>query len=186
MGCYPDTQIQEYLAGELSNLEGNRIRDHLLTCRKCSEIADRYRKMEPFLQTPRLSEPPETIMENVLKRLYPQYPVYSSIAALIAASIVFLVTWIYIYFDFANNSLIKALHMTSRSTSNWLIGTLRSIDTLFSIIYASFKAISHVLQSILHVSIDPRVIGGIILTLSLTFFYLLFHLFARRLKESDK
>ncbi len=186
MACLTDERVQEYLEGGLTAIEAARVRDHLLTCTACQALARRYQKLNTQLQFPALREPPETIIQNVMRRLYPEFPLASSIAALIAASFLFLVSWIYIYFDFDHNSLVKALQLTSQRTSTWLSGTIKVISAVFSVTYGSFKAINAFLRAFLKINLGTEIVAGLFLTLSLLFFYSLIHFYGRKLKARKK
>ncbi len=184
MACYSQDRLQLYAEGELNSIEQGRIRDHLLGCDACRLTAERYGQLNRSLEQPVTCEPPETVVRQVMRRLYPELPRYSSIAALIAASFFFLVTWIYVYFDFAHNSLIRALQVTSADASGWFVSAVKLVSSLFSYTYASFKAIRAFLQVVANVDLGVEVIALFMLTLSLLLFYGLFHAFARRLRRS--
>jgi hypothetical protein len=186
MECITEQRIQDYIEGDLASLETTMIRDHLLVCPTCNVLSKAHMKISKRLQQPPLLNPPDCIIQTVLKALYPEFPIYSSIAALIAASFVFLVTWIYIYFDFSNSSLIQALQMTSQHTSGWITDLIRVISTMFSMVYASFKAISSFLNYLLRINLAPNIVGGLFLTLSMIFLYSLFRLFPRKFREKGK
>ena len=68
-----------------------------------------------------------------MKRLYPGTSQrITSIAAMIAASFIFFVTWIYIYFDFSSSSLIQALQLTADGTSGWLVNVIKAISAVYN------------------------------------------------------
>jgi len=185
MGCYNEIDIQAYTTGDMSNLEGNQIRDHLLTCVSCRRIAESYKVIDKHLQAPLYLEPPKLIIDAVIKKLYPRYPLYSSITALIAASLLFLITWIYVYFDFANNSLIRAFSLSSKNAVNWLSRLLHTVETIYQITQAALKAISQVIYTFLHVTIDPRLIGALIVSLFLALIYFGYHRLFLSLKKEQ-
>ena len=140
MACLPDDKILSYLDGEIKSIEQSLIRDHLLLCANCRRKAEGYAEMNKILAQPALSQPPAWLVPRIMKRLYPEIPRYTSIAALIAASFVFFVSWIYIYFDFSSNSLIQALRLTADRTSNWLVDAIKGISAVYSSVQAVFKA----------------------------------------------
>lgn len=183
MECLPEHRIQEYCEGLLSPLEHGLVRDHLLVCPKCRRMQESHQLLHKKLQDAPLLTPPDAILTQVMKRLYPEMPVWPSVLAMLAASVLFLITWVYIYFDFANNSLIKALQMTGESTSTWITQIVRLISSVFSAVYASFKAINAFLEVFLHIELGVEIVSGIVLTLSLLLFYLLFHLFSRKFSK---
>jgi hypothetical protein len=186
MACYSDEQILEYLEGDLSPIEQGLLRDHLLTCPACQARSQRYVTLNRNLARPPAIEPPEAIIRSVMRQLYPEFPRYSSIAAMIAASFFFLVTWIYVYFDFSHNSLIRALQVTSDNASGVFVSGIKVISSLVSYTYASFKTMRALLLVATHVDVRVEIIALVMLTLSMVFFYSLFHLFAKRLRGSNK
>jgi hypothetical protein len=186
MECLPEERIHDYLEGALNAMEANLIRDHLLACPGCNARHKIYQKINKFLQHPPLTNPPDSIIANVLKTLYPGTSFYFSIIALIAASFAFLVTWIYVYFDFSNSSLIQALTLTSKSTSGWIADLIQVISSVFSMVYASFKAIHSFVNYLLRIDFGPEIFKGVVLTFSMIFLYSLIHLFSRKFKEKRK
>ncbi len=174
MVCLTDIKIQEYVEGTLNNVESAMARDHIIVCDRCKGVHDRYEKLEKFLLHPVEVVPPSIIERNVLNFLFPRLPSYSSIFALIAASFILLVTSIYIYFDFANNSLIRAFNLTSSNTSSWIGSIVRFISTAFSFVYASFKALNRLLSIIFNLNPGLALIGvSVILFCFLLFFFML-------------
>ncbi len=180
MACYNAEQIQQYLDGELHPIAQGIVRDHLLGCAECRLQADRLAIIGKTLQAPPLREPPEAIIRNVLKRLYPELPRISSIAAMIAASFAFLLTWIFFYFDFANNSLVRALKMMSQSTADWIATSIKAVSALFTYIYASFKTIRAFLQILLQTNTSIELVISAILATSLLSIFLIYRLVFRK------
>jgi hypothetical protein len=146
MACLSDSTILAYGEGALGAIEAAQARDHLLLCQACQLKAERYRRLEGVLQQPVISEPPARLVPQVLQRLYPALPRYSSIAAMIAASAVFLVSWIYIYFDFASSSMVQALRLMASGTSGWLADVIKGITTVYNGAQAMMKAASALLR----------------------------------------
>lgn len=186
MECLPEERLQDYLEGGLNTMESSLIRDHLLVCPGCGARQKTYLKINKHLQHPPLLNPPDSIITHVLRTLYPGTSFYFSVLALIAASFAFLVTWIYIYFDFSNSSLIQALKLTSKSTSGWIANLIKVISSVFSMVYASFKAIHSFVNYLLRIELGPEIVRGVVFTLSMIFLYSLIHLFSRKFKEKRK
>ena len=186
MECLNEERIQDYLEGTLNAMEASLIRDHLLACPGCNARHKTDLKINRHLQHPPLLNPPDSIIASVLRTLYPGTSFYFSIIALIAASFAFLVTWIYIYFDFSNSSLIQALKLTSKSTSGWIANLIKVVSSVFSMIYASFKAIHSFVSYLLRIDFGPEIVRGVVLALSMIFLYSLIHLFSRKFKEKRK
>lgn len=151
MACLPDDKILDYLDNEIKSIEQALIRDHLLVCPNCRQTADRYAEMHKILEHPVAIEPPAWLVPQIMKKIYPEIPRYTSIAALIAASFIFFVTWIYIYFDFSSSSLIQALQLTTDRTSGWLVTSIKGISTIYNSVQAAFKACNAFLSMLLHI-----------------------------------
>lgn len=184
MACLHDIKIQEYIEGGLPAVEKSLIRDHLITCAKCRAKYQGYEKLEKNLVDPVYITPPAIIEKNVLRILFPRIPSYSSVFALLAASFLLLITSIYIYFDFANNSMIQAFQLSSHNTSNWIGSIIKTISTIFSIVYAVFKAINAFLEIIFKVNIGIEIIALSILILLSLGFYSFSQLLFKKIKGS--
>ena len=98
-----------------------------------------------------------------MKKLFPPKPLLPSILAMIAASFVFLVCWIFIYFDFANNSIVKALQLTKEGASGWLSNSLGVISVVFSSINASIKAFQALATILLQMPLVPKLMVSTVL-----------------------
>jgi hypothetical protein len=177
MACLSDNKIQAYLDGEIKSIEQALIRDHLLVCPDCRRTADSYTELHKILAQPVTSEPPAWLIPQIMKRIYPEIPRYTSIAALIAASFIFFVTWIYIYFDFSRNSLIQALQLTADSTSGWLVNSIKGISAIYNSVQAAFKACNAFLNMLLNI----RLGGTVIIASTLAFSGLLLFIMIRLL-----
>jgi hypothetical protein len=125
--------------------------------------ADRYAELQKILAEPVFSEPPAWLVPQIMKRIFPEIPRYTSIAAMIAASFIFFVTWIYVYFDFSRNSLVKALQLTADSTSGWLVTIIKGISTIYNSVQAAFKACNAFLGMLLNMrSGGPLIIASVL------------------------
>jgi len=171
MECLNSFKIQEYIDGSLNSVENAMVRDHLILCESCRKTHQEYEKMEKFLLNPVEITPPPAIEYNVLKTLFPRIPTYSSIFTLIAASFLLLVTWIYIYFDFANNSIVKAFQLTSSNTSSWIGSIIKFISSTFSVTYTIFKVLNRALHIMFDINICVDMIGFIIFIMFSLMFY---------------
>jgi predicted anti-sigma-YlaC factor YlaD len=184
MACLHDSKIQEYIEGDLNNVEKSLVRDHLIACVKCRAQYDCYEKLEKNLAEPVYIMPPSIIEQNVLRMLFPRIPSYGSVFALLAASFLLLITSIYIYFDFANNSVVQAFQLSSSNTSNWIGTIIKTISAIFSIVYAVFKAINAFFEIIFKVNIGIEVIGLCIFIILSLGFYSFSHLLFKKIKGS--
>jgi hypothetical protein len=183
MECLTDTKIQEYVESGLNSVESAMVRDHLIVCNSCKAVHDRYEQLEKQLLQPVELIPPAVIERNVINYLFPRLPTYSSIIALIAASFVLLVTGIYVYFDFANNSIIQALQLTSTNTSNWIASIITFISNIFSGVYTVFKALNRFLDIVFNVNLGAEIIGLTVFVLFSLLFYSIFKLALKRIKN---
>ncbi|UCH93547.1 MAG: hypothetical protein JSV88_25200, partial [Candidatus Aminicenantes bacterium] len=153
MECLNSTKIQDYIESNLNSVESAMVRDHLIVCAACKKEYNAYQTLEKHLVQPVEITPPPIIERHVLRELFPLLPSYSSIFALIAASFILLVTGIYIYFDFANNSIIQALQLTSHSTSNWFASVIKVISTVFSAVYTVFEALNRFVKLLFKINL---------------------------------
>lgn len=185
MECLNEITIHEYIEGGVSAVEKSIIRDHLIVCEKCKLRHHAFEKIEKSLCEPVYITPPAVIERNVLNTLFPRIPSYSSVAALIAASFLLMVTSIYIYFDFANNSIVRAFQMTSNNTSNWIGSIIRAISTVFSAVYAVFKAINKMFEVIFNVNIGVEVVGLSALILLMLGFYSVSQLMLKKIRGNN-
>lgn len=183
MECLTDIKIQEYLDGGLNSVENAMVRDHLIVCESCQQRHEQYHELETRLLNPVELTPPPIIQQNVLSILFPKLPTYSSIAALIAASFFLMVTGIYVYFDFANNSIVQAMQLTSNNTSNWLGSIITFISSIFSGVYTVFKALNKFINVIFQVNIGAEMVGLTVLLLFSLIFYSIFKLAWKKLNN---
>jgi hypothetical protein len=146
MACLADATLIAHNEGSLGAIESAQARDHLLLCPDCRRSAAAFRALDMILATPTLHTPPARLIPQVMERIYPALPRITSIAAMLAASVLFLITWIYIYFDFSSSSLIQALRLTTDGTSGWLIGVIKAISAVYSGTQAAVKAGSALLN----------------------------------------
>lgn len=185
MECLNSEQIQEYINGELTNVENAMVRDHLIVCEKCEQEYEYYDRLEKYLADPVIITPPEIIERNVLKALFPRIPALSSVLTLIAASFTLIITWIYIYFDFANNSIIQALQLTSSKTSNFIASIIKIISTVFSAVYAIFRVINAFIDAVFKVNIGVEIIGLFTFVMFISLFYLVSRVIFKKLKRTN-
>jgi hypothetical protein len=186
MACLPDDKILAFLDGETKSIEHSLIRDHLLVCPDCKRTADRYNELQRMLALPVTSEPPAWLVPQVMKRLYPEIPRYTSIAALIAAGFIFFVTWIYIYFDFSRNSLIRALQLTADGTSGWLVNVVKGISAIYNSVQAAFKACNAFVNVLLNVRSGGALIIAFVLAFSGLLLFTALRLLLKKPREEKK
>ncbi len=166
MACLSNETLIAYNEDSLGAIEASQARDHLLLCPDCRRSAATFRALDSILATPSLHTPPARLIPQVMARLYPALPRVTSIAAMIAASTVFLITWIYIYFDFSRNSLVQALRLTADGTSGWLAGVIKAISAVYSGAQAAVKAGNALLNILLPVPLGTAVFATALLAAS--------------------
>ena len=186
MACLPDEKIITYLDGEIKSIEQALIRDHLLVCPRCRRTAASYTELQKILAQPVISEPPAWLIPQTMKRIFPEIPRYTSIAAMIAASFIFFVTWVYIYFDFSRNSLIQALQLTADSTSGWLVNIIKGISTIYHSVQAAFKASHAFLNMLLNIRLGGTVIIASTLAISGLLFFTMFRLLLKKPEKNKQ
>ena len=180
MACLNDEKIQKYIEKDIPGVEQSIIRDHLIVCPKCQLKHKQLSQLENLLADPVYLSPPERIEKNVMKQIYSRIPTYSSIFTLIAASLVFLISWVYLYFDFSNSSFIQALRLTSESTTNWISTIIKIISSVFSSVHAVYRAANKFFALILNVNIGIEIFSLTVLVLTTIVFYGIYHLLFKR------
>lgn len=185
MECLTDFKLYEYIDDGLGPVEKAMVRDHLIVCETCRLRHERFEMLESQLQEPVYIEPPAVIERNVLRTLFSPAPSLSSVLAFLAASFFLLVTGIYVYFDFANNSVFQAIQLASHNTSSWLASTIKAISSTFSGVYGVFKAINKFFEIIFNVNIGIEIIGLTIVMLTFFTIYALSHLVLKRIKGNN-
>lgn len=181
MECLTDIKIQDYLEGHLTSVENAMVRDHLIVCPHCSKTIETYELLEKSLFKPVEMTPPLVIEQNVMKALFPKLPSYSSIFALIAASFLLLITFVYTYFDFANNSIIQAFNLTTNQTTSWIGSVVRFISTTFTSIYSVFKVVNRLLHVLFDVNLGVTFVVLIVSALLLFLLMFVFKITYKRL-----
>lgn len=183
MACLTDDKIQHYVEMELGNVERSLVRDHLIGCEKCSETCRRYETIQNALNEPVYQEVPLIVERYVMRKLFSPVPTYTSVLTFVAVSFIFLVSWIYIYFDFANNSLIQAFQITSSSTSKWVSSIIQFVSTVFSGVYTVIKALNKLFEIVFNVNIGIELFSLFMLVLTILFFYGVFQLLFKKNKN---
>lgn len=183
MECLTDIKLHLYAEGELNSVESAMVRDHLIVCQSCNAEYEFAHQLEKHLLEPVEMIPPAMIERNVMNLLFPKLPSYSSILALIAASFVLLVTSIYIYFDFANNSIVQALQMTSNTTSNWIGSIVSFIYSVFSSVYSVFKVLNRFIEIVFQINLGAEIVGLTVFIMFSLIFYSIFRLALKKLKN---
>jgi len=186
MACLADEKIQDYIEKNLGAVENSMVRDHLIVCESCKHKHDQFVRIESMLTDPVLMEVPLEIEKMVMKTLFSKLPTYTSIVTLVAASFMFFVTWIYVYFDFANNSLVQAFKMASNGTSKWIGSIIQFISVVFSSVYTVFKAINKFFAIVLNVHVGAELIGIFISILTLFMVYGALRMVSKRVKSQSK
>ncbi|MCU0237625.1 MAG: hypothetical protein MUC72_11155 [Acidobacteria bacterium] len=166
MACLSNETLIACNEGSLGPIEAARARDHMLLCSECRRAAAAFRALDMILAKPTLHTPPARLVPQVMERLFPSLPRITSIAAMIAASTLFLITWIYIYFDFSSSSLIQALQLTTDGASGWLAGVIKAITAVYTGTQAAAKAFAALLRIFLPTPVGTVVAGAAFLALA--------------------
>ncbi|HDP94273.1 MAG TPA: zf-HC2 domain-containing protein [Candidatus Aminicenantes bacterium] len=184
MECPQNERLAHYVEGDLSPIQSAMIRDHLIHCKPCRSRLRQFQKVEAGLVYPPMRTPPLCIEKSVMRRLFPVLPTYGAVLAFVAASFLLLVTWIYIYFDFANNSLVQAMQVTSNRLFRFAGGIVQGISAVFSTVYASFKAFSKLLSAVLNLQIQAELLLFMLLIAAMGPAVVLYRMiFARQRKQ---
>ncbi|MEN8222126.1 MAG: hypothetical protein ABFR36_02610 [Acidobacteriota bacterium] len=184
MKCLKNKQIIEYMDKTLNGVEYSLTRDHILSCDKCRQELRHYELLEKNLEKVELKEPPAEIEQFVMKKLFPRFSHIASLITLIAASFMLLIAGIYVYFDFANDSMIKAFHLTRDQATSIISSTVKFISVIFSGMLTIFKAINALLEALLNVRIGVEVTGTIFAFFLITISYLVYNKIFLKLKDS--
>ncbi|MEN8154677.1 MAG: hypothetical protein ABFR75_11720 [Acidobacteriota bacterium] len=184
MKCLSESQLNKYASNSLPGVEASIARDHILSCRKCKNAIELYKQIEDGLNDPVMKNPPAIIEKNVMKKLYPKFSYISSILTLVAVSFLMLVAGIYIYFDFANDSIIKAFQLTGVKTTSIIASGINFITGIFSGLYAIFKALNTFFEVIFKVKIGVEVTGFGFAFILMLLFYFVYNKVIVKIRES--
>ncbi len=184
MECPRNETLTLYLEGALNPLEAAMIRDHLIDCAGCRSRLRQYQLLESSLVNPPMIPPPACIEKSVMRKLFPVLPTYGSVFAFVTASFLLLITWVYVYFDFANNSLVQAMQITSNRLFRFAGQLIQAISTVFSAVYASFRAISKLVSAVVNVQLHTEIVLFLTLIIAVGPIWALVHaLNSRRRKQ---
>ncbi len=186
MACLTEDKIQEYIEKNLGTVENAMVRDHLIVCEDCKNKHLQLLHIETLLRDPVMMDVPVQIEKLVMKKLFSNLPTYTSIFSLVAASFIFFVTWIYVYFDFANNSLVQAFQMTTSGTSKWIGSIIQFISIVFSSVFTVFKAVNKFFAIVLNIHVGAELIGITFSIITLVLFYGLFAMVSKKIKSQSK
>ncbi len=186
MKCLSNDKIIKYVEGELNGVEYSIVRDHFLSCEKCKESMEEFALIESELEKPLMIEPPDEIELKVMKKLFPRFSHVASVVSLVSASFLFLIAGIYVYFDFANDSMIKAFQMTTDKASSLISGIVRFVTTIFTGLFTIFKAVNAILEVLLDIKIGVGVTGTFFVLLMVGITYLLYSKFYVKINNSGK
>lgn len=186
MKCLDNEKILGYMEKSLNSVDYSLSRDHILSCEKCRETLKSYEFLENVLKEPELTKPPEEIEQYVMRRLFPRISHIASLITLIAASFMLLIVGIYVYFDFANDSMIQAFHLTKDQATSVISSAVKFISVIFSGLFAIFKAVNTLLEVMLNVRIGVEVTGLIFAFILMILSYLIYTKLFLKIKDSSK
>ena len=184
MKCLNNEQINGFMEKTLNSVEYSLTRDHILSCGKCREALKHYELIDKNLKEPELKEAPAAIEQLVMRKLFPRFSHVASLISLIAASFMLLIAGIYIYFDFANDSMIKAFHLTKDNATSIISSAVKFISVIFSGLLTIFKAINALLEALLNVRIGVEITGTFFAILLFAISYLIYNKLFLKLKDS--
>ncbi len=184
MKCLKNKQILEYMDKTLNSVEYSLTRDHLLSCDKCRGKLKHFELIEINLKRPELKEPPAEIEQFVMKKLFPRFSHLASLITLTAASFMLLVAGIYIYFDFANDSMIRAFHLTRDHATSIISGAVKFVSVVFTGLLTIFKAVNALLEALLNVRIGVEITSTLFAFLLIAVSYLIYNKLFMKLKNS--
>ncbi len=184
MKCLSNEQIIGYLEKSLNSVEYSLSRDHILSCEKCKDTLKNFEILESALEKPELKDPPIEIEKYVMGKLFPGFSHIASLITLIAASFMLLIVGIYVYFDFANDSMIQAFQLTKDQATSVISSAVKFVSVIFSGLFAIFKAINTLLEVILNVRIGTEVTGLIFAFILIMISYLIYNKVFLKIKDS--
>jgi len=184
MKCLNNETIIGYLEKSLNSVEYSLSRDHILSCEKCRDTLKNFEMLESALVKPEWKEPPIEIEKYVMEKLFPRFSHIASLITLIAASFMLLIAGIYMYFDFANDSMIQAFQLTKNQAASVISSAVKFVSVVFSGLLAIFKAVNTLLEVILNVRIGVEVTGLIFAFILIMLSYLIYDKVFLKIKDS--
>lgn len=185
MTCLTKAKLIEYIDGETGSIESSMIRDHILVCEKCAEEHRKLVRLEKLLREPEMVIAPEAIISGVMKRVRRRMPTYTSVGVMIAMIMLLFTTWVYVYLDFANNSLVQTLSYSKGTLGNLISGGISFISTVFAYVYSVFTALDKMMNMIFHFSPGVNAIGLILLGISGILSYFTWNAFTKYFRSSN-
>jgi len=186
MKCLTNEIIIRYMEKSLKGVEYSMTRDHILSCDKCREALAHFKLIEKNLNSPDMKEPPAEIQQVVMKKLFPGFSHVASLVTLIAASFMLLIAGIYIYFDFANDSMIRAFSMTRDHATSVISSIVKFVSVIFSGLMAMFKAVNSLLEALLNLRIGVEITGTVFALFLVFLSYLIYNKLFLKLKKSQQ
>lgn len=186
MKCLNNEQIIGYMEKSMKGVEFSMARDHILSCDSCRESLAHFELIEKNLDTPEMMEPPAVIQQYVMKKLFPKFSHVASLITLIAASFMLMIAGIYIYFDFANDSMIRAFQLTRDHATSVISSIVKFVSVIFSGLMTMFKAVNSLLEAVLNIRIGVEVTGMIFAFILIFLSYLIYNKLFLKLKKSQQ
>lgn len=183
MDCLPEKKLDAYLDKTLNPIETAMIRDHLIQCDRCRRQYRDLVGLEKSLQNPVFLPAPARIRRVVMRQISGDMSYYSSLTALVAAGFLFIVTTLYLVFDFANNSIIKSFENASVRSGGIVSAVIKMISGTFKWLYSLLNTANTFFKTIFKVNPGIEVIALFSLVFSLM---LIFFLYSRLLKRGYK
>ncbi len=62
--------LQKFISGNISESEGERFREHLVSCRRCQQEMNQYDALEDMMKKMKLQDPEDTMWEGYWSSIY--------------------------------------------------------------------------------------------------------------------
>jgi len=183
MDCLSEEKLSAYAEGSLSSIERAIIRDHLILCPRCQKKSREFHRLEKELERPVLVPAPAKIRRSVMRQISSDVSYYSSLTALAAAAFVFVVTTLYLVFDFANNSIIRTFQKASVDSGGIVSAIIKAISTTFKWFYSLLNTANIFLKTLLQIDAGVELIAFFSLGFSLM---LMFFIYTKLLRKGWK
>jgi hypothetical protein len=185
MACLSSKKINEYIEGELNPIEAAVTKDHLIMCKRCNHIYTELKSIEDSLLSPVLNKVPSGIEKVIMRKLNSEISYYSSLSALIIAVFMFLITSLYLIFDFANNSLIRSFENISANSSGVVSSVIKFISGTFQLLYTVLSSCNTLLKTLFNINTGVGFLAVFSTCLSLILIFLIYSRVNKR-KQSNE
>jgi hypothetical protein len=180
MDCLREQKLSAYVDKTLNPIEMAMIRDHLIQCDRCRQQYRILKGLENSLRNPVVLPAPPRIRRTVMRQISGDMSYYSSLTALVAAGFLFMVTTLYLVFDFANNSVIKSFENASVRSGGIVSAVIKMISGTFRWLYSVLNTANTFIKTIFKVNPGIEVIALFSMVFSLMLIFLLYFSLQRK------